>query len=364
MDIIVIKIGSNIITSRSGLNERRIRRIVKDISTLHDMGYNTVIVSSGAIAAGRIKLNIHRPIHDIKLKQASAAIGQSSLVWTYEKAFKSFNKKVAQILLTREGLSDRKSYINVKNTLITLLSYGVIPVINENDTVAIDEIRFGDNDQLAALVASLLEARRLVMLSDVDGLFTDNPDKYKKAKIIKYVKEITPEIERKAKSDSSMFGTGGMYSKLIAAKKATENGIAVNIINGKKSGLMLALFDGKEEGTAFEPMAKKYGARKGWIAFGVRSKGELILDEGATQAITKRGKSLLPSGIKSIDGNFDRGDAVYCIDTDGRKIAKGLTNYSTIELKKIIGEKSSQVEKILGYKYSDEIIHRDNMAVI
>ncbi len=364
MNIIIIKIGSNIIKSKSGLDEKRMKSLAKDISKLYDMGYQPVIVSSGAIAAGKGKIGFKGRIHDIKLKQALAAIGQSSLIWAYEKVFSSFDKKVAQILLTRDVFSDRRRYINSKDTIVTLLTFGVIPIINENDTVAIDEIKFGDNDQLAALVASLLEARRLVILSDINGLYTDDPQKNKNASLIHCVNEITPEVKDYAKGTGTIDSTGGMYSKVIAAKMAVENGIMVNILSGRESGLILSLINGGNVGTTFMPKEKKFGARKGWIAYGIRAKGSMVIDDGAVDALINKGKSLLPSGIKSFEGVFDRGDAVNCVNVNGKKIAKGLIDYSATELIKIIGKKTSQIEKLLGYKYSDEVIHRDNMTLV
>ncbi len=364
MDLTVIKIGSNIIASEKGLDESGINDIARVISTIHDNGQKVAIVSSGAIAAGKNKLQIKGRIRDISVKQAAAAIGQSSLMWAYEKAFAGYNKKVAQILLTGVVLSDRRRYINTKNTLSTLLSLDVIPVINENDTVSTEEIKFGDNDRLAALVATLLESKRLIILSDVDGLYTDDPARNKKAGIIHRVEEITPELMEKAKGSNSMVGTGGMYSKLLAAQIASDNCIPVNILNGKKPELLLSLLSGEPVGTTIEPGQKKYCAKKGWIVFSVRSKGTLTLDSGAVKAIAQMGKSLLPSGIRSLTGIFDRGDAVYCADMDGKRISKGLVNYSSPELLKIIGKKTSQIESLLGYKYSDEVIHRDNMAAV
>ncbi|MBF0343503.1 MAG: glutamate 5-kinase [Nitrospirae bacterium] len=363
MNILVIKIGSSIITDECGLKEQHIRDLASDISTLHDTGYHTVVVSSGAVAAGRCKLNLRGRIQDINLKQAAAAVGQSSLVWAYERAFSAYNKKVAQVLLTRDAFSERKRYINAKNTLVTLLDLGVIPIINENDTVSIDELKFGDNDRLAALVASLLDAERLIILSDVDGLYSDDPRINNEAKLIPKVGEITPELEALAKGAGSISGTGGMYSKLIAAKMAAQRGIVVNIINGRMCGLMRMLLNGEDVGTEFTPVAKKCAAYKGWIATGIRSKGALYIDAGAVKALLLRGKSLLPSGITSIEGCFDRGDALYCISPEGRRVAKGLVNYSHKELQGIIGLKTIQIESILGYKYSDEVIHRDNMIV-
>jgi glutamate 5-kinase len=364
METIVIKIGSSIITTPEGLNETVIHRLARDISALRDEGHQTVVVSSGAVAAGRGKLGIEGPINDINVKQAAAAAGQSSLIWAYEKAFGAYDKKVAQVLLTRDVFSDRRRYLNARNTLRTLLDFNIIPIINENDTVSTDELKFGDNDRLAALVASLLSADRLVILSDVDGLYDADPGRNKAARLIPAVKEITPELEKAACGTASTCGTGGMSSKLMAAKAATADGILVNIVNGKSDGILTKIFGGTPAGTRFEPAARKYGARKGWIAFGIRAKGRLTLDDGAANAIVSGGKSLLPSGIKSILGSFDRGDAVYCIAPGGRQIAKGLVNYGNAELLRIIGRKSSQIEGILGFKYSDEVIHRDNMTIL
>ncbi len=361
----MIKIGSNILAhDDAGLDVRRIGAISRDISDLQDKGHEVVVVSSGAIAAGMIKLGLKTKPKDIKLKQAAAAVGQSSLMWAYERSFTKFGKIVAQVLLTRDDFSDRKRYINSKNTLLTLLSHRVLPIINENDTVSTDEIKFGDNDHLASLVASLVEAERLIILSDVEGLYTQDPRTGAEAKLIEYVAEITPEIEEKAGGAGSIAGTGGMYSKILAAKRAVNNGIIVHIVTGKKEGVVTSLLEGKRAGTLFNPVETKLPSRKGWIAYGSRAKGSLLIDDGAVKALTEGGKSLLPSGITSVEGEFDTGDAVYCVDSRGNRIAKGLTNYSSSEIKKIKGKKTSQIEGVLGYKYSEEAIHRDNLVLI
>jgi glutamate 5-kinase len=364
MKRLVIKIGSNILASaEQGLNTRRLNAITKDISQAMEMGFEIVMVSSGAVAAGLKKLGLKQKPHDIKLQQAAAAIGQSSLMWAYEHHFSKFDKKVAQVLLTRDDIADRMRYINAKNTLFTLMNYGVIPLINENDPIAVDEIKFGDNDMLAALVAGLVEADMLVILSDVEGLYSKDP-RYKTARIIKRVDMITPDIEKLAGGSASTVGTGGMYSKVLAAKQAVDHGIPVVIMNGKKSGLLAKLLGGKEVGTFFEPRKQRLSSRKGWIAYGVRSRGAVHLDDGAVNALTNRGRSLLPSGITKIEGDFEVGDYVRCLNIDGKKIAKGLTNYSSKDLEQIKGKKTSEIEKVLGYKYSDEVIHRDNLVVV
>jgi len=365
MKRLVVKIGSNILADgKEGLDTKRISSLACDISELHNMGCDVVIVSSGAVAAGMRKLGLKEKPRDIKLKQAAAAIGQSNLIWAYERSFGEYGKKVAQVLLTRDDFSDRKRYINSKNTLLTLLSYRVVPVINENDTVATDEIKFGDNDYLASLVAGLIEAERLIILSDVEGLYTEDPRRNSRARIIEYVDEITPELEEKAGGSGSLVGTGGMYSKILAAKRAVNHGIAVHIISGRKEGLLRYLLEGKKCGTFFKPKEERLSSKKGWIAYGSRSKGNLIIDEGAVKALVEGGKSLLPSGIVSVEGGFDTGDAVYCLDSKGNRIAKGLTNYSSSEIAKIKGVRTSEIEKILGYKYSEEVIHRDNLVLI
>lgn len=361
---IVVKIGSNIIADEKGLDEKQIQAITADISSVSDMGHKVVIVSSGAVAAGMRKLGLERrKLTDIKLKQACAAIGQSSLMWAYERGFKAHGKKVAQVLLTREDISDRKRYMNSRNTLLTLISYRVIPVINENDTVATDEIRFGDNDQLAALTATLLSADRLIILSDVEGLYSEDPKLHPKAKLIRTVSEITHEMMETAGGAGSAIGTGGMYSKLLAANKAVGSGITVNIINGRKHGILQTLLIGHFHGTEFTSRKGRLSAKKGWIAFGIRPRGSIIIDEGAKKALISLGRSLLPSGITKTEGSFETGDAVYCVDSGGVRIAKGLTNYSSEEIEKIKGRKTSEIEKTLGFKYSDEVIHRDNMVI-
>lgn len=365
MSRLVIKIGSNILTAgNGGLDMEMVRTFADDISAVQDAGHETVVVSSGAVAAGMKKLDLTEKPKDIVLKQAAAAVGQSSLMWAYERCFGAHGKKVAQILLTRDDFSDRKRYINSRNTLIMLLSYGIIPIINENDTVATDEIRFGDNDHLASLVAGLIDADRFIILSDVEGLFTHDPRKNPEAALIERVEEITPELEEKAGGSGTIVGTGGMYSKILAAKRAVNNGIQVNIINGKRHAPLLSLIQGVRLGTEFITRKGRMSSKKGWIAHGSRTKGSISIDDGASSALVHSGKSLLPSGIVSASGRFKAGDAVYCIDSAGKRIAKGLTNYSSAEIEKIKGKKTIEIEGILGYRYSDEVIHRDNLVLL
>lgn len=362
---VVVKIGSNLLTDKLGrINIKRIHSLAKELSELRSKGVDIVMVSSGAIASGMKKLGLKNKPKEIRKKQATAAVGQPLLMWMYEQYFLKYKKQIAQILLTRDDLSDRIRYVNAKNTILTLLEMGIIPIINENDTVATDEIKFGDNDQLAALVSGLIEANHLIILSDVDGLYTADPKKNPDAKIIRHVKEFSKELESIAKPTSTGYGTGGMYSKVIAAKKATSFGIPVHIVSGRKTGNIKAVVEGKKVGTYFEPIKERVTSRKGWIAYATRARGSVFIDEGAVKALLKDGKSLLPSGIKKVEGDFDIGDAVYCINEKGEKIAKGLVNYSSCEIKLIKGKKSSEIEKILGYKYSDEVIHRDNLVIL
>lgn len=358
---VVIKIGSTVLASKEGINQQRIDSLAEEISGIDK---EIVIVSSGAIAAGMGRLSLKERPKEIRLKQAAAAVGQSHLMWAYEKSFELYRKKVAQVLLTREDLTDRRRYLYAKNTLEALIGFGVIPIINENDTVAVDEIRFGDNDTLAVMVTNLLQADLLLILSDVDGLYTSDPRSDPKAKLIDLVVDITPQIEAIAGKSSTIEGTGGMFSKVQAAKKAAAMGVATAIINGTKPGNLHGFFKLKKVGTFFSTGKNRLSLRKHWIAYTLRSRGILTIDEGAKKALLTKGKSLLPSGIISIEGRFSVGDAVSCQDESGNKIAKGIVNYSSEEISKIKGAKSKEIEFILGYKYDDEVIHRDNMVIL
>ncbi len=366
MKRLVIKIGSNILADdKEGLDIKRITSIAGDVAAIRTEGYEVIIVSSGAVAAGMRKLGLRTRPKDIRLKQAAAAVGQSSLMWAYERSFGEHSVKVAQVLLTGDDFSDRKRYINSKNTLLALLQYGVVPVVNENDTVATDEIKFGDNDNLAALVAILVEAERLIILSDVDGLYSEDPRFHRDARLIPCVEEVTSAVEKCAGGAGSAVGTGGMASKVMAARRAASYGIGVHIISGKKKGLMNAIISGRDcQGTFFKPSRNRLSHRKGWIAYNTRPRGQVVIDDGAVNAITGMGRSLLPTGIIAVEGDFDIGDPVHCVDKAGRRVAKGLSNYSASDLKKIMGKKTAEIEKVLGYKYSDEAIHRDNLVIL
>ncbi len=365
MSRIVIKIGSNILAGGAeGLNYKRIQSIARDVAKARGMGHEAVMVSSGAIAAGMKKLGLKEMPREIRMKQASAAVGQSSLMWAYERAFSRHGIKVAQILLTRRTFSERVRYLNAKNTLITLLGFGVVPIINENDTVSTEEIKFGDNDQLAAFVSGLIDAERLIILSDVEGLYSGDPKRDPYAKLIPAVDEITPEVELLAGGSGSVVGTGGMYSKVLAARKALSYGITVNIVSGRKGGLVPDILGGMKRGTEFVAHARKMSSRKHWIAYVVKPAGSIRLDDGAVKALVESGRSLLPSGILLVEGPFKAGDAVYCLDEEGIRIAKGIVNYSSEDTERIRGRQTSEIEDLLGYKYSDEVIHRDNLVVL
>ncbi|MCG3114175.1 MAG: glutamate 5-kinase [Candidatus Manganitrophus sp. SA1] len=362
---IVIKIGSSIIASHEkGLREERMAEIAEEVSILRSEGHEIFLVSSGAILCGMEKLGLTRRPKTIPLKQAAAAVGQSRLMWAYEKHFEKFQINVAQVLLTREDIADRKRFINARNTLMTLLEHGILPIINENDTVTVDEIKLGDNDHLAAQITHLVDASLLVILSDIDGLFTADPRKNPEATLIPLIEEITPEIEGIAGEPGAISGTGGMATKVQAAKSVAAYGVTTLIVNGTVSGLMKRAFEGESIGTLFLPKPVRLTSKKHWIAHSLKVKGEVVLDAGAVEAILKKGKSLLASGIREITGKFEVGDAIRCLTSDGKEIAKGLTNYSASEMILIKGIHSSQIEKKLGYKSTDEVIHRDNLVIL
>lgn len=360
---LVIKIGSGVISTQTGLEGSIIDSISHDICQLIREGYEVTLVSSGAISAGKQDLFINGKPSSIPLKQAAAAIGQSRLMRYYKKAFRSQGFKVGQILLTREDLANRKRYLNARNTVRTLLAYRVTPIINENDTVAVEEIHFGDNDNLSAMVTALVEAQMLIILSDVEGLYNRDPNKDAGARIIPLVEKITGDIEAMAGGSTSSLGTGGMVTKIQAAKRASLFGVSTAIVNGRTPGILLQLLRGEDVGTLFLPSAHKMAAKKHWIAFTKKANGKLFLDQGAVEAILSQGKSLLPSGIKQVEGRFNRGDSVSICDVWGNEIARGVSDYAQGEILRIMGQKSSRIEEILGYKYHEEVIHRDNMVI-
>jgi glutamate 5-kinase len=359
----VLKVGSRVLTAKGRtLSQAVFDRLSREVSAAKKKGFEAVIVSSGAIAAGMGRLGLQEKPKTMPQKQATAAIGQSRLMWNYEQAFGFFGEKVAQVLLTRDDLSNRNRYLNARNTLLTLLDLGVIPVINENDTVVVQEIKFGDNDNLSALVTNLVNADLLIILSDIDGLYDRDPRLHKTARLIPRVDQITPDMEKKATGTLSPFSIGGMVTKLQAARKAALFGIPTILANGLKDGILERILQGAEEGTLFTSEINKLTSRKHWIAFTLETAGKIFVDEGAKKAILQKGKSLLPSGVLGAEGKFSVGDPVALIDPAGNEFAKGLVNYGSSEISKIRGLKTTAIEGKLGYKYGDEVIHRDDLV--
>lgn len=362
---VVVKIGSSILTDKSGnLSEDVFERVAKEVSKIKSRNIEVVVVSSGAIASGMKKLNLTAKPVDISMKQAIAACGQSTLIWYYERAFLGFDLKVAQILITHDGLTDRKRFLNARKTMITLLDMGIIPIVNENDTVAVEEIMLGDNDNLAALVTSLVEADLLVLLTDINGLYSKDPRMNDDAEFISIIDKIGDDIQTTAGGTRGRTTTGGMKTKLEAAKSAAAYGVPTIIANGNDESVLEQILGGEDVGTLFLPSEQSLSGRKHWIAFTLKSSGEIVIDRGAKRAIAAGGKSLLPSGIKDVRGNFGVGESVTCVDENGTEVARGLTSYCSDDIRKIMGLNTSDLEKTLGYKYSDEVIHRDDLAVI
>ena len=360
---ILIKIGSAVLTGSDGLDLKIIDSLAQDMCDLTRRGFSIVVVTSGAIASGKHRLGLAGPLKSMPEKQATAAIGQGRLMRVYSKAFEKNNLFVAQILLTLADLTDRQRYLNIRNTLSTLMEWHVTPIINENDTVAVDEIKFGDNDNLAAMIANVIEADLLINLTATDGLYDCNPSQSKKAKLIPLIREITDAIESAATDETSFVGTGGMKSKIMAAKKVTSIGIPCIIAPGKRKKVLSEIMAGREIGTLFLPQTSRINSKKYWIAFTLRPRGRLIIDDGAKKALLDKGKSLLPSGITAVEGDFGTGDPVTCVDGEGTLLAKGLVNYSADDIRRILGLKTSQIFHALGHKDYDEVIHRDNLVI-
>ena len=360
---LVLKVGSRVLTAKGRvLSQAVFDRLAREASAAKKKGLEVVIVSSGAIAAGMARLGLMEKPKTMPQKQAAAAIGQSALMWNYERAFSFYGEKVAQVLLTRDDLSNRNRYLNARNTLLTLLSLGVIPIINENDTVVVEEIKFGDNDNLSALVTNLVNADLLVILSDIDGLYDRDPRLNKSAKLIPLVPQVTAELEKKASGTLSPISIGGMVTKLQAARKAALFGVPTILANGMEEGILGRILRGEDVGTLFASEGNKLTSRKHWIAFTLEPVGKIIVDDGAKKAIVQKGKSLLPSGVIAAEGKFSLGDPVVLADAHGQEFAKGLTNYGSSEINKIKGLKTTEVEGKLGYKCGDEIIHRDDLV--
>jgi len=360
----VIKVGSGVLTSADGLNTSLIECLTTDICALIKGGLEIILVSSGAIASGLKKIGMAQRPRSVSQQQAMAAIGQSSLIMAYEQAFGRHGYKVAQILLTRDDLTHRRRYLNARNTLFTLLSWDIIPIINENDTVVVDEIKFGDNDNLSAMVTNLTDAQLLINLTNIDGLFDKDPREYADARLIRVVEKVDRKISKFASTIPGFLGTGGMASKIKAAQKVTLRGAPAIIANGLKPGILNRIFLGEDEGTLFLPGGRPLCSRKHWIAFTKAPKGEIVIDRGAERAILKEGKSLLPSGIQEVRGRFSQGNSVLLLGESGKELAVGMVNYHSGDIRKIMGARSSEIESRLGFKHDDEVIHRDNLVLV
>ncbi|MDJ0810384.1 MAG: glutamate 5-kinase [Desulfobacterales bacterium] len=360
---IVVKVGSNVLTCAQGLNLPVIDALSKEIRQLENDGQEVILVSSGAMAAGVRKMAINKRPEAIPARQAVAAVGQAGLILTWEKALARYGKKVAQMLLTAEDMTSRKRYLNARNTLNTLLDWGVLPIINENDTIMVDEIRFGDNDNLAAVITLLMDADILINLTDIDGLYDRDPRTHADAELIPSIETIGREIERYAGDIPGALGTGGMLSKIKAARKVTAAGIPMIIANGKTDGVLAAIFRGQPRGTFFRPKTERLSSRKCWLAFSLKPKGVIRIDKGAARALTTGGKSLLPSGIVGVNGHFSVGDPVQFAGPDDQVLGNGLVNYSAGDIEKIKGLRTSEISSCLGEKPYDEVIHRDNLVL-
>ncbi|MCF8084492.1 MAG: glutamate 5-kinase [Deltaproteobacteria bacterium] len=359
----MVKVGSGVLTTQNGLNTEVIGELTADLCGLKKQGLEIILVSSGAIASGLKKIGMSKRPQSVSQQQAMAAVGQSSLIRAYEKAFQGHGYQVAQILLTRDDLTHRRRYLNARNTLLTLLSWNIVPIINENDTVVVDEIKFGDNDNLSAMVTNLSDAQLLVNLTNIDGLYDKDPREHTDARCIEVVEKVDRRISRFASSIPGFLGTGGMASKLRAARKVAMRGVPTVIANGLKPHILARVFEGESEGTLFLPQPVALCSRKHWIAFTKAPKGELVIDRGAEKAISGNGKSLLPAGIKEVRGRFSLGNSVVLLNEDGEAVAVGMVNYHSGDIRKIMGAKSKEIADRLGFKHDDEVIHRDNLVL-
>ena len=360
---IVVKVGTSTLTNEDGnLNIEKIKKIVSELSNLSNKGYDVVLVTSGAVGAGMGKLNMTERPKTLSEKQALASVGQVALTHLYQLLFQEYGKIIGQILLTRGDFSDRRRYLNARNVCNTLLKNKIIPVINENDAVVSNELKVGDNDTLSALVSGLIDADLLIILSDVQGLYNKNPQKYEDANLIEIVGKIDDDIKKTAGGEGSKFGTGGMITKIIAAEMATKIGTNMVIASGDDPKNISRIVEKENIGTLFTKKNKKISSKKYWLAYGTNKKGLLTIDEGAEKALFK-GKSLLPVGIKSFEGDFDKGTVLKIMNMKNENIATGISNYSSDEIELIKGHRSEDIEKILGHKYDDVVVHIDNMVV-
>lgn len=362
---VVVKIGSSLLTDGGrGLNKQAIAEWVTQMALLRQQGVDVVLVSSGSVAEGMSRLKLKTRPKTLHELQAAASVGQMGLVRRFENEFQQHELLAAQVLLTHDDLSDRQRYLNARSTLLTLLGFGVVPVINENDAVATEEIRFGDNDTLGALVANLVEADLLILLTDQTGLFDANPSLNPDAKLISSVSVNEKLLDEVAGESISGLGRGGMYTKVRAARLAARSGAATVIVSGKIEDVIRRVFQGEELGTYLIPNLAPLVARKQWLAGQLQLKGSVTLDDGAVKFLQTAGKSLLAVGVKTVQGKFKRGDLVSCRDRNGVEIARGLINYGAEDAAKIAGKPSSEFQALLGYADEDELIHRDNLVLI
>ncbi|AZN37115.1 glutamate 5-kinase [Iodobacter ciconiae] len=362
---IVVKVGSSLVTNEGrGLDHAALLRWAQEIAEVSKMGKQVVLVSSGAIAEGVARLGWSQKPTSVHEKQAAAAVGQMGLCQAYESAFRAYGLKTAQILLTHEDLADRTRYLNARSTLMTLLNLGVIPIINENDTVVTAEIKFGDNDTLGALVTNLIEGDALIILTDQTGLYTADPRSNPDARLVKEAEAGNASLEDMAGGAGSSVGTGGMYTKIIAAKRAARSGASTVIACGREPDVLARLARGERIGTQLTAQSTPLAAKKQWIADHLQLKGSVVLDAGAVRALRLQGSSLLPIGVKEALGDFLRGDVVSCVDASGLEIARGLANYSAAETRRIMCLPTGQIEATLGYIDESELIHRDNMVLM
>jgi glutamate 5-kinase len=361
---IVVKVGSGVLTGGDALRRGIFGKVARQISALCDDGREVVLVTSGAIAIGSRTLGWSHPGKSIPEKQAAAAIGQIGLIERYGRHFARYERRVAQVLLTRMGLQDRERFLNARNTLQTLLELGVVPIVNENDTVATEEIRFGDNDNLSATVVNLVGAELLVIATDVDGLYHEAPQPGKPLPpLFDVVERVTPEVERAASGSRNAFGRGGMTTKLEAARAAARCGASTVLCNGRTKDVLLRVARGEAVGTLFLT-GNRLASRKHWLAFTTRTRGALVLDDGAVRALLSQGRSLLPAGVTEIRGKFGIGDPVACLDATGREIARGLAAYPSDAVARIAGLPTRKIAQVLGYSNGSEIIHRDDLVLL
>jgi glutamate 5-kinase len=361
---IVVKVGSSTLTRDGQLRRDKFTALARDVARLIDSGRQVVVVSSGAIALGAHRLGWGHVGESIREKQAAAAVGQIGLVELYQRRFARLGLHIGQVLLTRAGLEDRERFLNARHTMLELLRLGVVPIVNENDTIATEEIRFGDNDNLAATIVNAVDADLLVILTDVDGLYEWPPEPGRpRPPLIRTVDRITPAIREAASGAGTRVGSGGMITKLEAATNAARSGAATVLCNGRVGGVLERLVNGEAHGTLFLP-GERLRSKKHWLAFTAKTRGRIVIDEGAVRALTDRGRSLLPAGILEVQGGFGIGDSVACVDARGVEVARGLVAYSADDVGRLAGRPTKEITRVLGYSNGDEIIHRDELVLV